>query len=108
MNGWVQYMGLRQFQDEGRRRVALQLIRANAKRNGYLGRITFAHAGIHGRTRGLIVVTIYPVVHAAQTCPQCNDPQCRCWRHYYRHGEYVCSCPSNPTLIEETSHGTHT
>lgn len=57
---WVQYMGAATFANEQKRRLALHVMRANAKRNGYRGRITFAHDGIHGRTRGLIKVTIYP------------------------------------------------
>lgn len=55
---WIQYMGLRTFQDEYKRRQALLVMRANAKRNGYLGPVHFEHTGIHGRTRGLIRVTI--------------------------------------------------
>lgn len=52
------YMGLHTFADEVQRRATLAVLRQAAARMGYRGRVSFRHAGIHGRDRGTVCVTI--------------------------------------------------
>lgn len=54
------YIGLRAFAVEETRRQQLAVYRRAAARQGYRGRMSFSHYGIHGRHRGFICVTIHP------------------------------------------------
>jgi hypothetical protein len=54
------HLGLRSFCREELRRPLLAGVRRAAARRGYRGRMSFRHYGIHGRTRGVVEVKVYP------------------------------------------------